>query len=192
MSNLPKDLPEIYIRALRRIRVEGNDHVPSAMFLWAAVAKRPLSIMEMRQAIAVRFGQTELSETQLITDVQSMISWCKGLLMMDEEDCILQFAHYSIKDFLRNLNENYESWELPSSGMPIDYLGIYSISKQIIDEIASEVCCTYLSYNTFNDQRVLGITSPKEQPLTANANLQPLNIAKTSIAILVFARKMYS
>ena len=174
ISNLPKDLPSIYIRALRRTLAAGNQDVASAMLLWAAIAKRPLSIMEMREAIAVRLRQTELRESQLITEVESMVGWCNSLLIIDEEDRIVQFAHYSIKDTLQNLNSI-----LSERGFDLNIrerLAIFHISEERKAEVASQVCCTYLWFDAFDDHDAL-VSAPSR----AKADLQPMNIAKNSL-----------
>ena len=149
------------------------------MLLWAAIAKRPLSIMEMREAIAVRLRQTELRESQLVTDVESMVGWCNSLLIMDEDDRIVQFAHYSIKDSLQNLNSI-----LSERGLDLNIqesVAIFHISEERKTEIASQVCCTYLSYEAFENRNVLVSTRPTDAPLKAKPDLQPMNIAKSSL-----------
>ncbi len=179
ISNLPKDLPGIYLRALQKILSEGNQDIASAMFLWAAAAKRPLSIMEMREAIAVRVGQTELRESQMITDVESMVAWCNSLLVMDEEDCVVQFAHYSIKDFLQNLASILDGCQLETHIKT--RLANFYISAERKDDTASQVCCTYLSYDAFDDRTVLATVPPKQKKFRENADLQPLNIARNTL-----------
>ena len=178
ISTLPRDLPEIFVRVLRRILADKNEGIASAMFLWAALAKRPLSIWEMREAIAVRVGQRELKESQLVTEIDQMVNWCNGLLVQDEEDHVVQFAHHSVKDFFLHQDSTLagRKFNLKDQGD----LAVFNISSESKIHVAGEVCCTYLAYNTFEDQVVL--SSNASNPVSkTGGDLQPLSMAMSSL-----------
>lgn len=53
IKKLPKSLPETYNRILSQIVKRGNAEVAKKIFPWVAIAKRPMLLEELREAIAV-------------------------------------------------------------------------------------------------------------------------------------------
>ena len=51
IDHLPATLAEVFERALLRVIKGGHSDIACKMFGWAAVARRPLSLEEMREAI---------------------------------------------------------------------------------------------------------------------------------------------
>ena len=112
------------------------------MFRWVAAAKRPLSLMEIREAIAVEPCQPFSQQDKLVNDVRQLIPWCGNLLALDEEEGLVQFAHHSVKDYL--LSE--EISEISSHH--------FRIELRDIDQEAGEICCTYLNFSDFEKEVV--------------------------------------
>ena len=162
LTSLPKDLPQTYERALSRIVQEGNTETVERTFRWIAAAKRPLLLEELREAIAIEPGDPYMERDRLVNDADRLIPWCASLVTLDEEDLIIQFAHHSVRQFL--LSEHYNvvtrrfHFQLPEA-----------------DQMAGEICVTYLSFNDFKQQMIL-------LPRTHQA-IQPKDLVANTVAI---------
>lgn len=93
IRTLPKDLLETFRRALQKIIANQKADVAAKMFRWVAAAKHPMSLLEIREAIAIKPCEKDLRIGQLVNDIDQMVSWCEDLLVLDEEEHLLQFAH---------------------------------------------------------------------------------------------------
>lgn len=149
IKHLPKDLPEIFERALSRISRSGPGKVRIAekVFRWVAAAKRPLYIEELHEAIAIEPCQPFFVTEKLINDIDQIVSFCGGLVTLDEEEDLVQFAHHSVKKFLLSdfssaLSENFR----------------FQLSQA--DHEAGEICVTYLNFDDFKRQ-VAKVPSPR-------------------------------
>ena len=162
IRSLPKDLPATYQRALERVVRNRKADVARKMFRWVAAAKRPLSLMEIREAIAVEPCQPFSRQDKLVNDVHQLVPWCGNLLVLDEEEGLVQFAHHSVKDYLLSGNAP----EISSHHFQIDILDV--------DHEAGEVCCTYLNFSDFERQT---IHFPQ-----VRSGLDPKAIVKTSLS----------
>ncbi len=85
IRSLSKDLPEIYERALFKIQSNRKAEMTTKMFRWVAAAKRPLSFLELHEAIAIEGFQECSKPSQLVNDYKEMVPWCANLLVQDEE-----------------------------------------------------------------------------------------------------------
>ena len=163
---LPRDLPATYQRALERVVMNHKAEVARKMFRWVAAAKRPLSLMEIREAIAVEPCQPFSHHDKLVNDVYQLIPWCGNLLVLDEEECLVQFAHHSVKDYLL-------SGELSQTSSLQ-----FRLRLEDVDQYAGEICCTYLNFSDFEREiiylpQVPGGLDPKaivETSLSANSS----------------------
>ena len=140
IGSLPRDLPATYQRALERVVRNRKAEVARKMFRWVAAAKRPLSLMEIREAIAVEPCQPSCQQDKLVNDVYQLVPWCGNLLALDEEEGLVQFAHHSVKDYLL------------SGKAPEISSHHFRIEIQDVDHEAGEICCTYLNFSDFERQ----------------------------------------
>ena len=136
LASLPKDLPDTFRQALRRILRNKKEGIAAMMFFWAAAARRPLALLEMREVIAIHDGQRALKQSQLVTNVDSMVSWCGGLLELDEQELVVRFTHYTVRDYLFSVSEDPK-------------LACFHFHIDRIDWDAGKACCTYLSLDDF-------------------------------------------
>lgn len=149
LKHLPKDLPETFERALSRISRSGPGKVKMAekIFRWVAAAKRPLYIEELHEAIAIGPCQPFFMTEKLINDIDRIVPLCGGLITLDEEEHVVQFAHHSVKKFL--LSDF-------SSALPNNFR--FQLSQA--EHEAGEICVTYLNFNDFKRQ-VAKVSSPR-------------------------------
>ena len=162
IRSLPRDLPATYERALERVVRNRKAEVARKMFRWVAAAKRPLSLMEIREAIAVEPCQPFSQPDKLVNDVDQLVPWCGNLLVLDEEEGLVQFAHHSVKDYLL-------SGEAPESSSHH-----FRIEIQDVDHEAGEICCTYLNFGDF-ERQVIHLPQVR-------SGLDPKAIAETSLS----------
>ena len=113
------------------------------MLLFAATVKRPLSRMELRDAIAVEPDQEFFEPSQLVNDVRRMISWSHNLLLLDEEDDLVTYAHYTIKDFL-SMQQLYTDRNMSD----------FHIDRKSAEIWVGHICCTYIQFRNFENQLV--------------------------------------
>ena len=162
IRSLPRDLPATYQRALERVVRNRKAEVARKMFRWVAAAKRPLSLMEIREAIAVEPCQPSSQEDKLVNDVSQLVPWCGNLLVLDEEEGFVQFAHHSVKDYLL-------FGEVPEISSHH-----FRIETEEVDHEAGEICCTYLNFSDF-ETRVIHLPQLR-------SGLDPKAIAETSLS----------
>ncbi|KAI9767041.1 MAG: hypothetical protein M1840_006000 [Geoglossum simile] len=162
IGNLPKDLPETYERALTKIDSARTAQVVQKIFRWVAAAKRPLSLEELREAIAIQPGQPSLQSEALENETSRLIPYCGNLIVFDEEDQAVQFAHHTIKQFLLTESRN------PS--LDGFHFGLPRANYDI-----GEVCVTYLNFSDF--QRQLAKISHMQARLS-----NPAAMLKTSLS----------
>ena len=95
---------------------------------WIVYARRPLTVLELQQALAVEVGACDLDRDNL-DDIQLMVSTCAGLVTVDTPSCIIRLVHRTAQEFFERRREEI----FPSAE----------------EEIAS-VCATALSFDTFD------------------------------------------
>ncbi|KAH7247482.1 ankyrin repeat protein [Fusarium redolens] len=138
LRSLPKDLEETFSRALSRILSrQKKPELVQKVFRWVAVAKRPLTLDEIREAISISVGQPYLNTERRVREMSPIILWCENLLQVTEEKPqSLQFAHSSIRDFITR------------GDLPIQ-LSDFHVDLEAADHFAGEICVTYLHLNNF-------------------------------------------
>lgn len=103
------------------------------IFKWAAVAKRPLTLAELREVVGIKPCQRSLNVERLINDISRATSCCGSLVEIDEEYSTIHFAHHSVKQYL-----------LSAARDPT--LSRYHFTSEEADTDAGEICVTYLSF----------------------------------------------
>lgn len=139
LNNLPADLPQTFDRILRK-RMKSHDiDLGSRIFRWTAVAKRPLALAELREAIAVEPFQEDWRGECMINDMKKAMACCGNLIFVDEEDDTVHFTHSSVKQYLSS--ETFD-----------DSLRSYYIDLEKSDTEAGVTCVTYLNFSVFEQQ----------------------------------------
>jgi hypothetical protein len=112
-------------------RIEGqiadSQELAKQVLSWIACAKRPLTTSELRHALAVEIGESELDEDNL-PEVEDMVSVCAGLVIVDEESDIIRLVHYTTQEYFER---TWISW-FPNAHRDI-----------------ATICVTYLSFDCF-------------------------------------------
>ena len=99
--------------------------------------------------------------SQLVNAVYQMVPWCGSLLVLDEEECVIQFSHHTVKEYLL----------IESTSDP---LARFRFTLADVDHEAGEVCCTYLQFNDFKRQVI--------RQAKTQVDLDPKFIVKSSLS----------
>ena len=152
LRTLPKDLESTFSRALSRIASRQKmAGLTQRVFRWVAVAKRPLSLDEMREAVSIDIGQQYSKPERMVRELSRLVLWSENLLQVTEEGTLsVRFAHSTIRDFMVG-----ESLPSPLSAFHIDI--------EEADHFAGEICVTYLHFNDFKTTM-----AKRPQPLRVN------------------------
>lgn len=132
LENLPrgqKALDSAYADTIERIdgQQPGCRDLAKRVLMWISHARRPLTITELRYALAVELGEPELDEDNL-PEVQDMVSFCEGLVTVDEKSNIIRLVHFTTQEYFDRISDTW---------MPHSH-----------KEIAL-TCLTYLSFDEF-------------------------------------------
>lgn len=124
-----KALDEAYDEAIKRVdgQLPDDSALAKSVLSWITYAQRPLSMGELRHALAVEVGEEELDPDNIL-DVEDVISVCAGLVIVDEESHIIRLVHYTTQEYFERIREGWNP----------------TAQQEIVS-----TCLTYLSLDTF-------------------------------------------
>ncbi|KAH0536690.1 hypothetical protein FGG08_006456 [Glutinoglossum americanum] len=98
LRNLPKELDDTYDEAMQRIRGQDEEDAKLAerILYWISYAFRPLTVTEIKHALAVQPGDVDFDE-EAMPDV--LVSICAGLVTVDRESNITRLVHYTTQEY---------------------------------------------------------------------------------------------
>ena len=146
---LPKGLPDTFDRILRNLDASkrGNRSLASKIFVLVACAQRPLNLQELREAVSVEAGDRVWQPEKVLNDIGSALKCCGGLLVVDEEEDTVRFAHSSMRQYLHEQ-------EMAADLTP------YYTSFEGREVLTAYIILTYLSYRgKFETQLIRGTES---------------------------------
>jgi hypothetical protein len=157
---LPRDLPGTFDRILHKLdQQKGCDpDLRRKMFALLAAAQRPLTTDELREAISIEPGETNWDPKKLVNDIHKAIAGCGSLLVVDEEDSSVRFAHHSVKQYITSV-----------SGDPA--IAAYHVPWSASDLFMGEICVTYLNLGIFDTQLTRAKNRTTVQPHTMTSNI---------------------
>lgn len=146
----PRELNRAYEQALKRIESrKKNVKWPFKLLMWILHAFRPLSLDEVRHALAVKEGDRKL--TGIPPDPARWASQCAGLVSVNRETNTIELDHYTIKE---SSESNPQTW------MKDAHLEI------------TRACLTYLTFDEF-------ILEPITQDLSHRLDCYPFIVYAT-------------
>ncbi|KAK6971547.1 ankyrin [Favolaschia claudopus] len=106
LETLPTDLHHTYENILSRIKClhDTQKHIAQLALVWVANAKRPLTAMELCEAIAIEPGTTILNKDK-ITRIQNIIHLCTGLIILDEQSSLVRLVHFTAQNYLDKVQQ---------------------------------------------------------------------------------------
>lgn len=160
LRDLPVGLVKTYKRILLKISNSSSlkQEIAHRAFRWTVCSRRPMKAEELQEAVA--FGSSDISwDRDQIPDVDLMIETCRGLLVRDEEDTTVRFAHHTVHQYLL------------SAPVVIDQEGSrFSVSNRSEAEaFVGRVCVNYLCFSDFETQ--VALRTPK-------VHLEPVGVLK--------------
>lgn len=104
LQHLPTDLNRTYDDAMDRINHQNEDdkHLARMVLIWVSKAKRPLSVAELREALAIEPDATALDADNLL-DIDIILSVCAGLVIVDEAMSVVRLIHYTAQNYFDGL-----------------------------------------------------------------------------------------
>src|SRR6187549_2533258 len=108
-------------------QVSAQEELAKEVLSWITCARRPLTTMELQQALAVGLGDSELDEDAL-PQIEDMVSVCAGLVTVDDESGIIRLVHYTTQEYFERTQKQW----FPNAEADI-----------------TTTCVTYLSFSIF-------------------------------------------
>ena len=143
LGYLPHDLGETFNRILRKAAALGEPNVTyvQKIFWWVAMAQEPLTVEQLREALAVEPAELDWNPATLINDMDQILAMCGCLVTVDEEYGTVQFTHHSVKQHLTSpiADPSIKDWQ---------------ILPEQAEKYVGEVCLTYLSSARFEGQMI--------------------------------------
>ncbi len=106
LRNLSASLGQAFEDTIQRIDEESPSRRQLAMrcLMWVSRARRPLSVEELRQALATEVGEIQFDEDNLLQS-KYIIDCCFGLVVIEEESSTVRLVHYTLQDFLQSRHQ---------------------------------------------------------------------------------------
>ncbi|KAI1055328.1 hypothetical protein LB506_011510 [Fusarium annulatum] len=140
---------QAYEAAMERIMSQSPSHQDLAkrVIAWITCALRPLTVEELRHALAVEVGKAELNR-EALPETSIILQVCVGLVTVGESDGIIRLVHYTTQEYFE---ETENTW-----------------FPEVENEITT-TCVTYLNFQEFKS----GIC-PTNQALRERLDGNPL------------------
>ena len=142
LKNLPEGLGNTYKRILTKIS-DSYSKVALAqkVFQWATVAKRPLHVEELKEAVAIDPNDETWDEDKFPHE-DLMLESCRGLIIKDEDDGTVHFAHHTVRQYL-------------TGGLATKVDPLFEVAVESANVLAGHACVAYLCFSDFESQITL-------------------------------------
>jgi ankyrin repeat protein len=129
-------LHEAYDGAVERMNAQlsGDRALARRVLSWIIYAQRPLTTIELLDALAVNIGDTCLDRDNIL-DIDDVILVCVGLVAVDQQSDIIRLVHHTAEEYFEQRQE--------------------ALSQDSLNEISS-TCLTYLLFTPFRSGHCLG------------------------------------
>lgn len=122
----------VYDETMKRIEQQGpfSRDLAKRILGWVTFSARPLTAVELQNAIAVEIGEPLFDETN-ITDIEEIILVCSGLVVVEANSNTAKLVHFTTQEYLKR---TFKSW-FPN-----------------VHSFLTDTCLTYLSFDNFDSQ----------------------------------------
>jgi ankyrin repeat protein len=135
----PTTLTELYCLVLSRIAAIGRSKEAIDCFKFVAVAKRPLAVDELQEAMAVEPYAKASQPGRLINNISQIFTWFGGLVIREEINDTVRFVHSTVLQAISDQRQiSPQKWAY--------------INPQQADKDVGIVCATYLNFDDFKTQ----------------------------------------
>ncbi|PPQ84972.1 hypothetical protein CVT26_008089 [Gymnopilus dilepis] len=103
-ARLPSTLDAIYESTLQRIEAQGPQvaRIARSTILWVIYAYQSLRAKVLERAVAISPDKPGFCSDNIIP-LELLVTWCCGLVVVDEESNLVRLAHYTTYDFFKSL-----------------------------------------------------------------------------------------
>ena len=169
LERLPQGLSALLNRKLDRVFAGSGAPQAIKTLQFCGVAKRPLTVDELRELLSIEPSQLSLDRTRFPNDMDRIFRDCGGLTFVDEEENTVHYVHHSIQLHLFKSRDSL--------------LGEFVEADLNIR--LGNLCMTYANLNDFKRQLVkVGKKSAPPIPLS------PLQIGIGAVAGNQMAQKL--
>ena len=140
LQRMPESLDEIYDEAMERIYQQEADDVQLARraLSWITHAFRPLTIPELRYALATASG-IELLDEEALPYEDDIVSVCAGLVNVEEESKIIRLVHYTTQEYFeRTRSRHFPTAQIEIAKNCLSYLSFIDHDTKTVLEISRE------------------------------------------------------
>lgn len=134
---LPEDLAETYRRKI--VGHHERKSVAQRVLRWLVCAKRPLSVEELKEAVAFKTTDKFWDASKIPTDGLKLIRACGNLVTLDEDGKTFRLIRYTVHEFLVSEPKDAS-------------LEKFHFSFSDADREVGEICVSYLSFSDFETQ----------------------------------------
>ncbi|KAI9782990.1 MAG: hypothetical protein M1816_001650 [Peltula sp. TS41687] len=151
LSTGSKALYEAYDEAIKRIdgQLPDDSALATSVLSWITYAQRPLTTGELCHALAVKKGDEELDQDNILL-VEDIVSICAGLVTVDEDSDIIRLVHYTTQEHFERIREKWNpSAQQEITSTCLNYLSFSSLRSGSCD--SNEEFERRLEQNVFLD-----------------------------------------
>jgi hypothetical protein len=134
LKALPEDRNEAYENIINRIYSQPEMEMCLAMstLKWITFAKEPLKTGALQHALSTTVDTKEINENDVIS-VEQLVSFCAGMVIVDDESGIIKHVHYTAQKYLESKLSRVQS-NLEIATTCVRYLGFHVFSKPCRNE----------------------------------------------------------
>lgn len=177
LKNLPRTLREMYARKLDNLcdMTEKNWQITKSIFQWLVCARRPLTLLELEEAISITpITQKTLQEPAIslrgVDGLSRLSKWCGNLITHHHADRTVSLSHHSVKTFL-----------LSADGAPQSRL-CFTMSEA--ERYLAGVCITYLHFADFERSLTRTVNTSGAALMGSSMNTLPTELKEKGIVRL--------
>jgi ankyrin repeat protein len=153
LKQLPPDLPKTYERILKRLRWGSRKLVQSTLQL-LAFAEPKLSSSELCQLLSISDSEGEIEPDELSAISEDEIArCCSSLIRKTNDGQHFEFAHFSVREFLKGLRDAGASDDAE--------LRFYCISEPDCYKYLATHCLRFLNLEIFTDIPANPVAGPE-------------------------------
>lgn len=130
-----------YRGAMQRVEDQGFRLLAKQLLGWLTYSARLITVREVQYALSIEPGTPDFDEDSLV-DVDEIVGFCAGLVIIDEETQIIRLVHYTTQEYFRRNGD--------------------SILASAQQDIAIS-CLTYLLYEEFGTGWVVAEERDKDE-----------------------------
>jgi len=89
-----------YGTTLSRIKRQGREgsRLGIAALMWISHSELPLKVNELRHALGVEIGATDL-DVDNVPSIRTLLACCKGLVAVDKEASTVRLIHFTLQEY---------------------------------------------------------------------------------------------